>query len=155
MGEYLASCVVMAVVLALISYISYPGASQKSIKFASSVLLLYTVMMPVGTFVSEIYSVRNISDIFGEEFIKPDGGEYIEVAEDAFVDGIIKFIVDEYRADRENIDVIISGFSFTDMRAEHITVYLSGKAALLDRRGMESKINGLGLGKCEVFLDIG
>lgn len=141
----------MSALLGIISYLSYQDGSDSTMRLAASVLLIYTALTPVMSFISDGKGGK-IDAIFesdiGQNF---DGGEeYIEVAEDAFKDGISKLIFTKYGVNEEDSEIFVFGFDFEKMRAERICVVLRGVGALSDLRGIESYINGLGLGKCEV-----
>lgn len=150
----------MSSLLGLISYLSYPGASEKAVKFAVSLLLIYTSITPVLAF------VRNFSDDALTDFVeeikdnaneKLDSGneEYLLVSEEALKEGICKLIFTEYGIPAENIEVYIHGFDFEKMRAERISILLSGKGALSDSRSIENLVNELGIGECEVNIEFG
>ena len=93
MAEYLVSVVVMSSLLGLLSYASYPSGSERTAKFAVSVLLLYTALMPAFSLLSRLSSM-DIENIIDSEDIGDfqEGGEYLEVAEEAFKAGISKLI---------------------------------------------------------------
>ena len=156
MAEYLAGVVIMSAILGLISYASYPSGSERATKFAVSVLLLYTALMPAFSLISKLSSV-DIDSII-ENGYAPDfdqGGEYIEVAEESFKSGISKLIFTKYGVPEENIEVFVFGFNFESMRADSIKVILSGSGAFADFRGIEEYITEQGLGKCEVVISFG
>ena len=156
MYDYLVSVLVISSLLGLITYLSYPGASERTTKFAVSVLLIYTVMTPILTFISE-FSGADAQDIL--ENIKgeiPDGDkEYISVSEEAIKSAIKKLIFSEYGIPEENIQVNVFGFDFERMRAEKINVILSGKGALSDYRSIERFVSELNIGVCEVMIEFG
>lgn len=160
MREYLVSVIVMSSLLGLISYLSYPGSSEKSMKFAVAVLLVYTAMTPIATFVSAFSEeevqdfVQNVRDEINENQYG-DKGEYVRVSEEAIKSGISKLIFTEYGIAEENIEVHILGFDFEKMKAKKISVILSGKAALSDYRSIENFVSELGIGKCEVNIEFG
>ena len=156
LGEYLGAVVVMSAILGLISYISYPTASEKTVKFAASVLLLYTALMPVLGFAAKITSGDAeglLSDIDIEQ-IKTDD-EYLKVAETAFRDCIFKLLDSELSVARDNAEVLIFDFDFKNMKAGKIKILLFGNGAVADFRRIEKYITESGLGECEVNVRIG
>ena len=155
LSEYLFSAVIVALIASFLSYISYPSQNDTAVKAASALLILYTLISPVSALISSLYELSEKDSIFDTEIFTQEGGEYLEVSEEAFKTGIKRYISDEFDTDEKNIEVVLSDFKFTEMRAEHISVYLSGSALLLDRKKIEEKLNKLNLGKCEVFWDIG
>ena len=156
MGEYLGAVVVMSAILGLISYVSYPTGSEKTVKFAASVLLLYTALTPILGFAAKITSgdIDGFLDGIDVEEIKPDG-EYLEVAEAVFKDGIYKLLDSEFSVDREEAEVFVYGFDFQNMKASKIKILLFGSGAAADFRRMEKYITESGLGECEVNVRIG
>ena len=156
MGEYLGSVVVMSAILGIISYVSYPSGSEKTVRFAASVLLLYTALTPLLGFVSKITS-DDISSLIGDFDYKDEvgDGEYIIVAENAFKEGISKLLFAKYGINEEDSEVFVFGFDFENMRAEKIKIQLSGGGSTADFRGIENYITESGLGECEVNLKIG
>ena len=145
----------MSSILGIVSFISYPGFSDKAVKFSASVLIIYTAIAPFMDFVNDVYDLD--FDAYFEE-IKNESSqgnsEYLKVSEEAFKEGICKLLVTKYGIKRENVAVFVFGFDFEKMKAEKINVILSGKACTADFRGMEEYLNGLSLGKCEVQIDI-
>ena len=156
MGEYLGAVVVMSAILGLISYISYPSSSEKTVKFAASVLLLYTALTPLLSFADKVTSGRldGIFDSLDSETVETDG-EYAKVAEEAFKNGIYKLLFTKYSVNEEEAEVFIFNFDFKNMRAEKIKIVLFGNGAFADFRGIESYITESGLGECEVNVRIG
>ena len=156
MGEYLGAVVVMSAILGLISYISYPTGSEKTVKFAASVLLLYTALTPILGFAAKITSsdTSGIFDGIHNENIEIDE-EYIKVATAAFKDGIYELLDSEFYVDKESAEVFVFGFDFRSMRAERIKILLFGNGAVADFRRIEKYITESGLGECEVNVRIG
>jgi hypothetical protein len=147
----------MSVFIATLSYLSYPSASERAIKLALGIILVYSVFMPVFGFVAN-FDKSNVSDYF--EGIYSDGdvdGEHIyaETAEEAFKQGIAKLVCNKYYIEEENIKVVLVSFDFESMHAEKIKIILSGKDSFADWRRIEEYVTGCGLGDCEVNLNFG
>lgn len=160
MYEYLISVTVMSMLLGLISYLSYPGSSEKSVKFAVSVLLIYTSMLPILSFVSKISSGGEMDFIEeirkdAEENVTSGKEEYITVSEDAIKKGLGKLLFTEYGIAEENIKIYVHGLDFESMKAEKIKIVLCGGGALSDYRSIEDFVNKLGIGECEVNIEFG
>ena len=148
--------VVMSAVLGIISFVSYPTASEKTVKFAATVLLLYTALTPLLSFVSGLTS-GSFKDYIGEfeqNEAQPDG-EYAVVAEQAFKEGISKLLFTKYGIKEENADIYVFGFDFEQVRAKKIKIVLSNNSVFSDFRGIEEYITESGLGECEVNVKIG
>ncbi len=156
MGEYLGSVVVMSAILGLISYVSYPSGSEKTVKFAASVLLLYTALTPVLGFATKITSgdTDGFFDGIDIENIETDD-EYLKVAEAAFKEGVFELLASEFSVDKENAEVFVIDFDFRNMRAKKIKILLFGNGAVADFRRIEEYITESGLGECEVNVRIG
>ena len=160
MYEYLISVTVISAMLGLISYLSYPGSSEKNTRFAVSVLLIYTSMLPILTFVSRLADGGELSFIDGirqeaENNLPDTEQEYIAVSEEAIKKGISKLIFTEYGVAEENVKIYIYGFDFEKMRAENIKIILRSAGALADYRSIEAYVNSLGIGECEVNIEFG
>lgn len=156
MDEYFISVLLCGAAVAVCSYLSYPGASERVIKAVSGVLLFYAVFAPIVGVVGEISDLPD-ENIFAEleEIGKVDGAEYENVARDAFALGIKRLISSEYGIKEENITVTVFGFDFKEMRSERINVVLRGTAVSSDFRGIRDYLNKLGLGECEVRVELG
>lgn len=156
MAEYIISVVVASAILGLGAYASYPHFSDKASRLAASVLLLYVAVNPLGKILSDIGGGDfNISAIVDSTPKVEESGEYIEVAEAAFKEGISKLLFTKYEIDYEDAEVKTVGFDFDGMRCEKIKITLYGKALLADFRAIEEYITESGLGECEVYLSIG
>lgn len=156
LGEYLGAVVVMSAILGVISYVSYPSASEKTVKFAATVLLLYTALTPIMSFALKVTDGSLDGYFDGLDVEKPqENGEYLEVAEEAFKEGIYKLLFTRYGIKEEEAEIFIFGFDFRNMRAERIKILLYEGGALADFRGIESYITESGLGECEVNIKVG
>lgn len=157
MGEYLVAITAVSVFLGLLGYLSYPSGSQRSVKLALALLLLYAVMLPLVSLVRGI-AENGVPD--STEF--PDASisgeyeeEYVEVAKSAFKSGICKLLFTKYGIEEEDAAVYVYNFDFESMKAERIEIVLSGSAKFKDYRAIESYVTGSGLGECEVEIEIG
>lgn len=156
MADYLTSVVVMTVFLGVISYLSYPGSSERALKIASSILIIYTVALPILSLAQDFSE----GDFFGEISDIVEGGidagdeTYIEVTENAFKTGIKEMLNSKYGIKKENIKVAVFDLDFENMRAGKIKIILTKNAAFADWRGIEQYINESGLGKCEVEIEL-
>ena len=154
--EYLVSVIVFSAAIGFVSFLAYPGKSEKTIRFATALLLLYMVLAPVFILLSS-YKDEGLEDIFNTK-LETDGlenGEYLEVAENAFKEGIAKLLSEKYGARADEMNIFVYGFDFKSMRCERIKIVLFGKSAFLDARGMGAYITSEGLGKCEVDIRLG
>ena len=150
MGEYFTGVFAVLAVVLFCGFISYRRKRSSAARMALSILIIHTVLMPLGSIASGDLS-------FDIEAPDPDtfeGGDYAEVAREAFCEGISKLIAEEFSLDAKNISVYATGFEFSSMRAERISVLLSGRAAFADPSAIEKYINGLDVGRCECEIEI-
>ena len=152
MVEYLIAACIMAVVIGIASYISYPGASERTVKLCTSVIFLCALLSPIAPLLEglPLYEV-DFDGLLEDTGVS--GGEYKQVAEEAFADGIRQLLFTKYGLNEGDVRVLVTGFEFEKMRAERINIILSGKGALADWRGIEEYITEAGLGECEVTIE--
>ena len=151
MSEYFSGVYIFVAVLCLLRLLLYREKGDFATRLAFCVLTLYTVVTPL----SDV-----ISDISGEislDFELPDGeaGEYSEVAENAFCEGVKTFVCSEFSLSADSVRVLTEDFDFSAMRPGRVRVFLSGKAAAADYKAIERLIEERGLGKCDVEIEIG
>ena len=139
-----------ALTVAFASFISYSAGEDKWQKFALGAILM--AMLAGGAKSALGY----ISDgVFG----KSDGSiTESSLREDtvkkSFENGIARLAADELSCDVGLIRVNASGFNLESVRAEKITVYLYGKAALGDYRALKETLKKNGFENCEVVISI-
>ena len=119
---------------------------------ALAIIILYTVSAPIAEAVLSGDGGFVIDINTNEENMIDDG--YIEVAKEAFERGICRAVADKYSLNEGDVSVRAVNFTFSEMKAEKIKVLLTGLAALCDSRGVEKYLNGLGIGECEVNIEI-
>ena len=64
-------------------------------------------------------------------------------------------MAEKFSLDRENIRVRLYGFDKDSLTADRIRVILSGGAALADYKAVEKYVDGLGVGDCDVEIELG
>ena len=155
MGEYIIGVVAASVMLGGVGALAYPGSSEKIVKSAVAVLLLYCVAVP------GVKLIDGLSEFDFSYFELPSfegvisGGEYESVSKEAFALGVEKLVMEKYNISTEEISVSIEGFDFQNMRAEKIKILLSGGAVAKDYFAIEQYVRDAGLGECEVNIRIG
>ena len=152
MREYVVSVVAVSTLAALAVFISYGGASERAVKGAVSVILIYTLCMPIVDMVGD-FSVENLNFELQLEDVE-SSSEYFETVEQAFVRGVKSYVCEEFRLDGDEVFVKIQGFAIESMRAERISIVLSGRAALSDVTRIAEAVKNAGLGECEVNIKI-
>ena len=152
MSEYITSIIAVSILSYLAMLFSYGGASERAVKAAVSMIVIYTVSSPVICFVSD-FSPEDLEFVISDADIELDC-EYVRVAEEAFLDGVALAVCKEFDIDSENIGVTVYGFDFEKMCAEKIKILLYGRAALADGRAISEYVSSSGLGDCEVDIGI-
>ena len=150
MTEYLTAIATVMAVTVVLGGVAYKGRRDISMKVAFSVLITYTVLMPIAG--GDSFDVK-LPEIEIDPSIAVD--EYRRVCEDAFCDGIGRMISEKYGLVREDILVRAEGFDFESMSAERVVVILCGRAAMADRYSIEKYVSDEGLGRCEVEIRLG
>ncbi len=151
MSEYAIGVFVISALVGLLSHLSYRGRGDPS-RLALAIVMLYVVISPLATMTDKL----DFDSIFEVEYDSSIiGGGYEGVAEDAFCDGIVSAVANEFSLSENDLRVEVRGFDFEKMKADKIRVILSGRAALADYKGIEKYINGLSIGVCECEIEIG
>ncbi len=149
MAEYLLMIFGASGVCAVCGFAVYRRGGAE--KLALTVLLLYAVTMPLLSLIESWDGALRLPDLGGADTSDP---EYMQVAETAFEEGVAEHISEKYSLPRRSVTVRCYGFDFSAMRADSINVLLSGKAALSDYKAIEKYIESLGLGECDVEIEI-
>lgn len=151
MSEYVLGVFAICLAGGVASMLSY--GSGKAEIIVVGIVSLYVILSPVA---AEALSF-NLTDYL--QSIEDSAGkvesEYSTVIEDAFAEGISRAIAEKFNLNTEDIRVKLSGFDSETMRAEKIKVTLSGVAAFSDYKAVDSYIDGLNLGECDVEIEIG
>ena len=154
MGEYLGFLITASAVVALGGLTSHGGRSQGIVKLALGVMLLSVSVVPLISAVTDAVDDANL--IFSESAPSGEisGSIYEKTAEDAFCEGVKKLAVSEFSIANSDVEVRAFGFKVGEMRADRVKIILSGSAVHADYRSLCSRIEELGLGECEVELEI-
>ena len=150
--EYLIAVVALSGVLGVILLLSHPD-TRRECEAAVLAVSLGALVTPILSLVPSVNSFPELSP----EMIPAVGGVG-EVSESAFSEGIESYLCSEYSLDKKEISVQTRGFSLSEMRAEEITVKLSGGAVLADIPGMKLCVRKnftLEGGVCEVVIVLG
>ncbi len=136
--------------VAFSSFAMYDNEKMRSSRTAIGIILLAALAVPF------INMVASVSEINPEDYLTYEG-EYDEsvrdsAAKEAFLNGIRLSVSEKFLIPQEHISVECQGFSFEKMRAEKITLVLSGKAAFSDIRAVRDYIKKSDLGECEVSI---
>lgn len=153
MSEYLSCLISVSSLVGVSAFLSYGEREDKVLKIASSLIIAYVTVLPL------VSLIRDLDYDFSLGF---DDGSFVyiedtligEEAENAFCEGIEKYISERFSLPSEEITVRVFGFEYTSMKAEKIKIILSGKAIFADNRAIAEEIEKNGLGECEVELSV-
>ena len=150
MGEVCVYVTVSVASVALASFFTYDGESRKASRLALGIILLASLVSPIAS------AVRGLASI---DF--SDTGAYVESSavektlEEAFCEGVAVCIAEEFSLKADTVSVKAHAFNSETMRADELTVTLSGSSATKDLKAVENFVNGLGLGKCILEVRLG
>lgn len=149
MSGYGISVFALSAVLGVLGLLSYRQGGDGAQRFAFAVLLCVTVAMPLSEGVRELSSLGQITDVPTDEYSEL----YASVAEEAFAAGLCQQICSHYGLDPSEVELRLSGFDFSAMSAERVTVTLSGSAATADSRSIKEYIKEQGIRECDVLVE--
>lgn len=151
-NQYIILAVTLSLFISVVSVMSHPSFKAEC-NMALGILSLAALAVPILSLVTSLGSFPEL-DFFPEYDLS---GGAVEITKEAFEEGIGRAIEEKYRISKDELTVISRGFSFSDMRAESITVILSGGAVTSDSRDLAEfvKENFCPEGRCEVKLDFG
>ena len=130
--------------------------SDKTTRAVVAIILLYTVSVYAVGLADAMDFSGDISDILAEA----DKGdlsdtEYGKTAKESFCLGVSKAVAEKFGLRKEDIAVRAIGFDTAQMRAQRITLILSGEAAYADYRAICEYVRSSGLGECEAEVNFG
>ncbi len=149
MSGYLTGVIITAALISLALAAAYKETADKAVRTALMIFLVYVTVMPLvgaakdfdlGDFKTEISETEDESGMKRE-------------SERAFANGIALFLAEEFSLNTKDIRVTLSGFDYRTMRAEGITVNLSGEAVFSDFKAIKERIEKNGLGECDVKIE--
>ena len=156
MSEYLCGLIIIGGVVAVSGLICYGGECDRTVKGALGVVLLSFIISPILTLFGSVSDIDfgGIFDYNGED-ISIEDSLYYKTAEESFRVGIERLLIEELDISGDEIEAYTEGFSLAEMRADRITIILSGSGVYADYRRVINIIESEGLGECEVRLEFG
>ena len=149
------SYLILAIAVGLLSSV-VSLLSHTSFKAETSMAL---GLLTLALLVTPVFSLLLSGVSFPEPGSLPSaiGGELSEITEDAFTEGIEKYICEEYGVESDEVAVSCFGFLPRELRAERIEVSLSGGGVFIDLSSLERTVEESFTqnGKCEVNLNFG
>lgn len=147
------SVVAVSLLSALAAFFSYGGASERAVRAAIAMIMIYTVCVPAVRLVSD-FSPEDLSvEVSVNKEIAE--GEYLNVAKKAFCEGVRSFVADSFHINKDEIEVNAVDFDFEKMCAKKIKIKLCGRSAMADTDRIRDAVIDAGLGDCEVNIKIG
>lgn len=152
MNGYFISVFAICVCTGVLGLLSY-NDNNKAERCALGAIILYVVISPIAGAVGGLKS----DEFSFEEFVTDEALDtgYTEAAESALVEGVCRAIAGKFALSEEDISVKVYGFSFEEMCCDRVRVLLSGKAALADSKEIKCFVDEMGVGKCEIEIEIG
>ena len=145
MSEYLVSLTVMGALVSLSLALSYKD--DAALKGALMILLLYIFTVPLINAVKDFDINSPVLDL---EYAEEYEGQLESVTRAAYENGIRMYIADKFSLDAADISVKAEGYDVSAVKAERISVVLSGEARMADYRAIEEGLKKNGFDNCEV-----
>lgn len=151
MSEYAITLLGMLFISGVLSLLCYgQGRAEKA---AVGIITAFVILSPVVSAASSFDISEALTKIpFGDYDSDADPST---VAEEGFAQGIKNAVCENFLINKENISVKINDFDMKNMKCREIVIFLSGSAVMSDYRGIESYIEGLGMGECRVEIQLG
>lgn len=150
MNGYTLGVFIVCLVFGSISLLS---ESEGKERLLTAILTLWLILSPLASLLSMGEGENILATLKPPE--SEVGEEYLIAVEEAFCEGIISLVAEEFELDRSDVRVSLSSFDARKMSAEKIRITLSGKAVIADYKAIEKRINELNLGEANVEIEIG
>ena len=149
MKEYAISVFAVCLVSAVASLLRPSGDSVSRV--AAMAIILWMTLSPIASFVRD----------FDPELLLPTEGENLgneelaEVAKEALCQGICRAVSEKFGIPADSVSVTVVGFDMLNMKCDEIRIILGGRAITADYKAIEKYVGSLGIGECEVDIEIG
>lgn len=124
-----------AFLIALARAVAHDGEKEGVTKLALSLVLLSVLAAPLSSLVLSLPDV-----LAGEGSTLPDlpadDPAYLSAAEEGFRQGIQRALCEKFSLSEDEVRVRVVNFDFSAMRAEGVTVFLTGRAVFADTAGI-------------------
>ena len=147
MKEYVSAILLVSVLLSVGGRLIFDRRFSSVTRLLFSLILLSALALP-------------LADIFGKlampELVLPeigDASEFDMEVEQAYALGIRRALCSEFSLSEDEVRVVLSDFSPEEIARTHVRVFLSGRAALADRLGMENYLKDGGIVSCEITVE--
>ena len=151
--QYIILALALSGVLGVIGAASHPALLREG-QMAIGVLCLFTLAVPIT---GALPSLLELSRSETAEIEVSGDGAFKETVEEAFTEGVREYVASQYGLDISDVSVKVYELDGSSMRAERITVTLSGRAVLANavaiRESVCSELVSDG-GECKVVIDV-
>lgn len=151
--QYIILALALSGTLGILGAASHHALSREG-SMAIGALCIISLAAPIAAAIPELFDLPSV----GIEEIEVVGqGGYKSTLAEAFARGAEAYIAEEYSLDMSEVEVVVSGFDECSMRAESVTVTLSGKAVLANITAIRETVLAelaSGGGECKVVMDI-
>lgn len=150
--EYFSEVMIFAGLAALALGVAHPRL-RSATSLGAGVLLICAILLPLVDIIKG-YEVNFDMD---EYINSANGNVNYNAVEEAFEDGIRRYIAESFGISQDSVTVEVDGFDLERIRAERIYVTLSGEGATLDYKKIEEMIERefTDKGECEVSIRLG
>lgn len=150
--EYATIALKLALFVGVALNLSHPR-QERVMRISLGIILLSAIMLPFVDIINHNQLNFTLSTSPGS--IDTEMSD--DMIEQAFEDGIQKYICASYDLDDSEVRVMADGFDFSSMTAERLYVTLSGRGVYIDYRSLADRLaqeftRG---GECRVELNIG
>lgn len=149
MNSFLWELASVSLVVGVASFVSYGGKGEGAMRSLLSLILVLTLISPCVNLISEIFS-DSFSSLEWEADVDTDGTVFSQVAEEAYCEGLRKYVSETFEVEYSETEISVEGFDVNLMKAERIVVVLSGKSVLCDHRLIAERVGSEFNTKCEV-----
>ena len=149
MKEYAISVFALCLVSAVASLLRPSGDSVSRV--AAMAIILWMTLSPIASFVRD-FDPEALLPTEGESV---DSDELSDIAEDALCQGIRRGVSEKFGIPTDSVSVTLTGFDMLNMKCDEIRIVLGGRAITADYKAIEKYVSSLGIGECEVDIEIG
>ena len=151
MIEYSIGVFGVLAILGAASLICYGSGTAE--KTAMGIIAAFIIISPIVAVIRDIDPTIAMGSLTGDGYEADADPTY--VAEEAFALGIKNAVIERFSVSAEDISVRTLNFDMESMSCEMIKIYLNGKGAFADYKGIEDYVDALGMGEWSVEITFG
>ena len=150
MREYAVSVFVICAIVGILSRMLHGGRADFS-RSAIAAVSAFVILSPIASLVSEFSIEKYFPD---DEYFTYGESEYEDVAKDAVESAVRSAVAERFSISEECVRVVLEGFSFSEMKADKIKVYLSFGAMSVNPDDVVRYVNEFEIGECYAEFEI-